>query len=134
MSQLLLLFLCNFCSFFWYAGSVSNELVDCINIIGNTFERGNATLKKNIETGCLAEVPSLITKKQPTNMKFSEKVFGKKDRSFNANWYSKLPWLYYDTKCDSVYCYTCMTAQTKGNKSVSSNSEPAFMKIEFSYC
>ena len=86
MSQLLLLFLCNFCSFFWYAGGVSNELVDCINIIGNTFERGNATLKKNIETGCLAEVPSLITKKQPTNMKFSEKVFGKKDRSFNANW------------------------------------------------
>ena len=56
-------------------------------------------------------------------MLFPKAVFGKKERSFNANWYSKFPWLHYDIKSDSVYCYSRMTAHTKGHKAVSGNSD-----------
>ena len=83
--------------------SCSNESVDRSDIINNTSEGDNATPKKDIETGCSADGPGLITKNQPTSMVFPKTVFGKKERSFNANWYSKFPWLHCDIKSDSVY-------------------------------
>ena len=64
-------------------------------------------------------------------MVFPKTVFGKKERSFNASWYSKFPWLHYDMRSDSVFCYTCMVAHTKGHKAVSGNADPAFMTRGF---
>ena len=54
-------------------------------------------------------------------MVFPKTVFGKKERSFNTNWYSKFPWLRYDIKSD----------YTKGDKAVSGNSDSAFMTRGF---
>ena len=59
-------------------------------------------------------------------MVFPKAVFGKKERSFNADWYSKFPWFNYNIKSESLYCYICMIAHTKVQKAVSGNSDPAF--------
>ena len=66
-------------------------------------------------------------------MVFPITVFGKKEISFNANWYSKFPWLHYNMKSNYMYCYTCMTAHTKGHKDVSSLSGPVFITTGFCY-
>ena len=42
--------------------------------------------------------PPPITRSQPKNMVFLKTVSGKKERSFNAKWYSKFPWL----RCELV--------------------------------
>ena len=67
-------------------------------------------------------------------MLFLKTVFRKKERSFKVNWYSKFPWLHCDIECDSVYCYTCMAAHTKGHKVLSGNSDPAFITRGFCNC
>lgn len=72
-----------------------------------------------------------IAKQQPSNMVFPKTIFGKKERSFNASWFAKFPWIHYDIQKDSVFCYTCMTACTKGHKTVSNNRDPAFMTRGF---
>ena len=88
-------------------------------------------MKKDTETGCLANGSGLLTKTQPPDKVFPKTVFGKKERSFNVNSCKKFPWLHYDIKSDSAYCYTCMIAHTKGHKVVSGNSDPACMTTGF---
>ena len=52
---------------------------------------------------------------------------GKKNRSFQATWYSSFPWLEYSVAKDKAFCFACKNFSTATSK-----SDPAFAKIGFS--
>ena len=38
----------------------------------------------------------------------------KKQRKFRSEWFKSYPWIHYDCKTDSVFCYTCIKADIIG--------------------
>ena len=48
----------------------------------------------------------IVTPNQPKHRKnFNTKLFGSRERSFQASWFEKFPWLYYDEGFDVARCY-----------------------------
>ena len=59
----------------------------------------------------------------PATFKFPQREFGKQTivkRSFQHSWFQKYPWLHYDEKNDSAYCFNCVNAYKQKKLKVSS--------------
>ena len=54
-------------------------------------------------------------------------AFKKKERSFNNSWHRRIPWVHFDMKIGSVFCYIYMVAYSKRHKVFSGNADPIFM-------
>ena len=53
---------------------------------------------------------------QPKNFLFPKREFGVSTvvrRSFQPSWFDKWPWLHYCEDSDSVFCFTCMMANSE---------------------
>ena len=70
---------------------------------------------------------------QPQNFKYPKRKFGSGlDRSLNPSWYKLYPWLHYDVKTDVVLCEVCVSQRKKGNLTLSTKKEDAFISTGFS--
>lgn len=65
------------------------------------------------------------------NFDFPKTVSGKQQRSCQHKWFSDFPWLHYDSLNDSVICFTCYTAETKGQLTREPNKDPAYISRGF---
>jgi hypothetical protein len=65
---------------------------------------------------------------QPILSKYPTTKFGAKDRSFNADWYHKYPWLEYSVRHDAGFCYACRHFQIG---SCTGRIDPAFVKNSY---
>ena len=57
---------------------------------------------------------NIFIKSQPTNFDLPKTEICKKNRLFNSHWYSKLPWIHYSIEKDTVFCFSCRSAEKKG--------------------
>jgi len=69
---------------------------------------------------------------QPSNFHFPKTGFGKQSRSFQSAWFRDYPWLHYDEKKDSAFCYICINQNEKGNLKSARNMDEAFISKGFS--
>ena len=70
---------------------------------------------------------------QPQNFKYPKRKFGLGlERLFNPGWYKLYPWLHYDVKTDVVLCEVCVSQGKKGNLTLSTKKEDAFISTGFS--
>ena len=71
---------------------------------------------------------------QPRGYKFPKIKFGKTSivkRSFQAEWFSKWPWLHYRENDDTVFCHTCVKAFKELNMCIR-NAKDTFISRGFS--
>ena len=62
---------------------------------------------------------------QPLDFAFPKHDFGKTKvvrRAFQAQWFTKWPWLHYDSGQDLAFCYTCVTAVASGKLKLSTGN------------
>lgn len=66
---------------------------------------------------------------------FPKRKFGSKgeERTFRAEWCQQYPWLHYDVKQDTAFCYLCMTAEHQNKFLASRKRDPAFITKGFTY-
>ena len=64
---------------------------------------------------------------QPNTYPFPRRLFGKKERSFNSDWFSAYKWLHYDTVNDCAFCHVCMHQHKLQNITNVHNKEDAFI-------
>jgi hypothetical protein len=74
---------------------------------------------------------------QPLDFAFPKRDFGKTKvvrRAFQAQWFTKWPWLHYDSGQDLAFCYTCVTAVASGKLKLSTGNvkDSAFISTGFS--
>ena len=69
---------------------------------------------------------------QPKNFVFPKKMYGKQNRAFHPNWFTKFPWLHYNEKNDSALCFVCVQQNAKSNLRTARNKESAFISEGFS--
>ena len=74
----------------------------------------------------------LHTPNQPSQYNFPKKRYGNQYRSVQSIWFSEYPWLHYDEKKDSLFCYICSNQYLKGNLASAKNTEQAFISNGFS--
>jgi hypothetical protein len=79
-----------------------------------------------------AETFPIITPNQPRNFPFPKREFGKQKRSFQPSWFKEYPWLHYNEKSDSAFCYVCFNQNEKGNLRTARNMEQAFISNGYS--
>lgn len=72
------------------------------------------------------------TPNQPSNINFPKKLYGKQYRSVQSTWFKEFPWLHYDEKSDSLFCYVCSNQYLKGNLATARCSDGAFISNGFS--
>ena len=65
---------------------------------------------------------------QPILSKYPTTKFGAKDRSFNADWYQKYPWLEYSVRHDAGFCYVCRHFKIGAS---TGRIDPAFVRNGF---
>lgn len=83
---------------------------------------------------CL-DIRHLDSPNQPTNFNFPKRCDKneKFSRAFQASWFNEFPWLHYDEKDDTSFCFTCLKAIENGAISEGSLSQSdAFTKSGFS--
>ena len=89
----------------------------------------NLIFENSMESSASAE----FQKYQPENFKYPKRKFGSRpERSFNPSWYKLYPWLHYDVKNDVVLCEVCVSQRKKGNLTLSTKKEGAFISTGFS--
>ena len=66
---------------------------------------------------------------------FPKRKFGSKgeERTFRAEWCQQYPWLHYDVKQDTAFCYLCVTAEHQNKFLASRKRDPAFITKGFTY-
>ena len=67
---------------------------------------------------------------QPKHIAFPSRSFGKSapvNRSFQATWFNKFGWLYYDATQDVARCFTCCKAVKDGRAVATGVTERAFL-------
>lgn len=64
-------------------------------------------------------------------LSFPLRTFGKQRRAFCPTWYHTYPWLHYQEATDSVLCFHCYVADTKGLP-ITHNKDLTFSKSGFS--
>ena len=100
---------------------ISFFLDDQINQFSEHVEDSIGSLKS-------AEFP----KCQPQKFKYPKAKFGSGlERSFNSSWYKLHPWLYYDVKTSVVLYEVCVSQGKKGNLTLSTKKEDAFISTVF---
>ena len=75
----------------------------------------------------LIQTPNL-----PSNFNFPKKLYGKQYRSVQSTWFKEFPWLHYDDKKDTLFCYVCSNQYLKGNLATARSSDGAFITNGFS--
>ena len=70
----------------------------------------NETVRTEIVLSLEDRLKSLTQPNQPKTFDFPPRVFGSKQRKFQASWFDKYPWLHYDSSTDSAFCYHCVKA------------------------
>ena len=75
---------------------------------------------------------NIISPNQPSNFQFPKSAFGKRNRSFQSAWFRDYPWLHYDEKNDSAFCYICINQSEKGNLKFAPKLDQAFKSTGFS--
>ena len=70
------------------------------------------------------EIPE---KNQPKHIAFPKILFGKSSRSLSSRWYKKFPELYYNLDKDPASCYTCISAEIKGLKTIYHNKDESYI-------
>ena len=88
-------------------------------------------LSKQVAATVITYPTILAEPHQPKYFNFPKREFGKKinkKQSFQADWFSKWPWLRYDEDDDTVFCYTCVKAFKELKMSVR-NAEDAFIQV-----
>ena len=69
---------------------------------------------------------------QPQNFKYLKRKFGSRpETSFNLSWYKLYPWLEYNVKTDITLCEVCISQGKKGNLTLSTKKQNAFISIGF---
>ena len=58
---------------------------------------------------------NIILPNQPSNSQFPRTAFGKQNCSFQSAWFRDYPWLHYDEKNNSTFCYISINQSEKGN-------------------
>ena len=78
---------------------------------------------------CMGSSESVeLQKCQPHNFRYPKGKFGSRpQRQFNPSWYKLYPWLHYDVKTDVVLCEVCVSQGKKGNLTLSTKKEDAFI-------
>ena len=66
-------------------------------------------------------------KNQPKYIAFPKILFGKSSRSLSSRWYKEFPELYYNLDKDAASCYTCISAEIKGLKTIYHNKDESFI-------
>ena len=75
---------------------------------------------------------NIISPNQPSNFRFPKTAFGKQSRSFQSAWFRDYPWLHYDEKIDSAFCYICIKQSEKGNLKSPPELDQVFISTGFS--
>ena len=91
-------------------------------------------LSKQVAAAVVTYPPILAKPHQPKRFNFPKREFGKKSivkQSFQADWFSKWPWLHYHEDNDTVFCRTCVKAFKELKMSVR-NAKDAFISRGFS--
>lgn len=68
---------------------------------------------------------------QPKSFPYPKRPFEKQSRSFQENWFKDFPWLHYNEKKDTAFCFICMNQKKKGILMSARNSEKAFITVGF---
>ena len=71
----------------------------------------------------------LITyqKNQSKYKDFPKYFFVKSSQSFSSKWYKEFPWVHYHLHNDAAFCYTCMTPEIKGLKTLCHDKDDVFI-------
>ena len=67
---------------------------------------------------------------QPLNFKFPSRCFGQSkpvNRSFQAGWFQRFPWIHYVETTDCALCFTCCKATKQGKVRVTGVTEDTFL-------
>ena len=71
-----------------------------VDYFGSAHRTSSQTFDDSSET-----LPPIVTPNQPKHCKnFKTKLFGSRERSFQASWFEKFPWLHYDEDSDIKRC------------------------------
>ena len=62
---------------------------------------------------------------------FPKKVFSRKLRSCQSNWFDQYHWLHYDEASNSVFYFFCMKQDNLGNLKTAKNRQDIFIKTGF---
>ena len=99
----------------------------CTYFIGDDEENSYISTESSASTGLL------FSKSQPLNFDYPKRKFGQGPKqSFNPSWYKSFSWLHYEVGKDVVLCATCVSQEKKGNLTLSSKKEDAFLSTGFS--
>ena len=77
-----------------------------------------------------ATIAELLVPNQLVNTDFPDTLFTNQCRSFNPDWFKRFGWLQYDISRDTVFCFVCIKALSKGQISTG-NVESTFAKTGF---
>ena len=81
----------------------------------------------------LKTLPPIVTPNQPKHRKdFKTKLFERRERSFQASWFEKFPWLHYDEGFDGARCHVCYGQSKKCAIDSCRNQEDAFIRTGYS--
>ena len=73
----------------------------------------------------------ILEKNRPKYIDFPKALFGKSCRTFSSKWYKEFPCLHYNLDKDAAFCYTCMSAETKGLKTIFHDKDEALITREY---
>ena len=112
-------------------------LLSDLKIVSLSFCRAEEILSSQLSneatTSNIAKIPnsnsdnvfkiSYDSPNQPQNFDFPRTARKGHERSFQSTWFKSFPWLHYDDRTDSAFCFTCVKAAETNSLSTQSLSQ-----------
>ena len=108
--------------------SVDNEIYD--ETVNNDNDSVNSVNTLNSEESAYMETDKTIVQYRPNKeFKFPQSDIGKRKRRCQYQWFQDFSWLHYDVKKDCVFCFYCLTHESK--LTAEHNKDPAYLSTGF---
>ena len=97
----------------------SRSSVDC-------FGRAHCTSSQTFDDSSETLLPKVTANQSKHRKNFKTRLLESRERSFQALWFKKFPWLHYDEGFDVARCYVCYRQSQKN--ALGRNQKDAFIR------